>query len=270
MVTILEGVRKDFKDSQSLTEKLEQLKDVRAPVYDGALKSLRPVAYDFGVQYGGIDSKETKADDLKEEDIKKYGSAKVSQLHSDSANVFNNNVDAVVDSVEEGRLEKLTKTEIIQKTADGKNRESLQKYSSYLGISELVSKYEKGERLSEEETGLVGGFEKNGANLAMKAVFDEAQKIESERQKKKEYSDKRLEAMAGALAVEAVKAGYRELNVKEYVIKELKSQVGKAKESYDKVGIDYKDAVRGIIKKLAKGDSKQFETALGLVCADLD
>lgn len=256
MATLEDFVKHVDKEVEILELSEQAEKDSRPNKKDKANEKLRKYAYEALKDLGapGIDFSRETPKTISDEYVKLGISYIVSTSRQDSSIILNSNFDDITKNLKKESLEKIALTKEIQEKGAKGYSEVLGLYQQYFGIQQLVDKYEKGEPLNNEEK--------------RKIVSGGAMKAEEEMRKKlkdKGYS-KDLQDYAGALANIAAKEGHIKEDYIKAGAKNLVKEAEKEFRDYEKdKGKSIVDYVRDSLDKLRKGDTKEFETAKGLV-----
>lgn len=254
MATSLEDFVKYMGREEELAELSEQMKDSRANVRDNANKRLRECAYETLKDIGQTDINfEKESPETISGNLVKIGIDKRADMsRQDSARILVEKTDDVLNYISKESLEKIALSKpLAEKGAKG-FEELMDLYKGYLGIKELVERYNEGKVRDKKELQILSS---GGAQKAEEGM----------RKRLKGYS-KDIQDVAGDIAALAAQDG---LIKEEYIKEGTKGLIEDAenrlrdyeKEKNKKVADYAKESLKGLIK----GDTKEFETARQLV-----
>lgn len=184
-------------------------------------------------------------EDLSDEVFKRGINVAIGRREDEAGSILAKSLELLVSQIPEKTLDRLTAVKEINSIIE--DRDLVKRYLAYLGIKEIMARYETGQNMSGEETKLIVGAAADGLAEAEVKKMEEQQKID-----KITYSGSVKDSIRN-LARAAVLSGYaNEETIKEYALPGLTIQLDKAKKSYDDVaaskGHDIYRAVRKAIK----------------------
>ncbi len=232
--------------------------DPRTAKVTESFTKLRPYAFTSGKDSNLILNPATTEADLDEASIGRYARVGVGKDRERAANTCFNNLDSIVDTeLPTGVLEKLVLREPIAK-AIGTDADSQAIYTSYFKVqqyTQFADKLSKKEALSPEQQKVVQGHGLEGFREAL-----------AEKAKADGFSYNIQEAVRELAQFSYSKGHIAEDQITNYAIKGVTVERDKAKKAYDQLAADKKKdiyaVVRESVKKLAKGSTDEFNTAM--------
>ena len=223
------------------TEKEDPREDKKKEAFGKLQKEL----YDFLPE--NLKSAHPSPEKLNEELLNTTLSTRMHSLTKEAGRYFN--LESIVRDIPEKTLDRLLKTQYVDKHIPAEDKPIVNAYKQYIGVKDFMSRYESGGAINPEEQKVIYSAAAHGAG-----------EIEAEKSQ-----DRQGKEFARAMAAAAVAQRFvSPEKIKEFAKKGLEVQAKEAEESYKLIakGKNIQDIVRGGVKALAE---KNFPLAFELV-----